>query len=211
MVNNTGQDCIYPKIKKKQRKAKMKIDPKFKLSSCLANEPARYDFHLVQLDPGNERAVVSNGRCLAIVPIELEKGDGIADMEYPILPASIQKANEKGKVEKSISVEGKEVTISTENKYGEPTGEKTSCTIEPCRTFYPDVYSIFPSDECIQEISLNPFYLVSVAKALGLSAKDGDNAVLKLQFYSKDGSKPVAIETVPYDENLKGLIMPVTK
>lgn len=168
----------------------MKIDNRYKIQKAVSMDETRYSIQnplLVRDKKGKGRLVATNGRIMAIVPVELDKRDRAGNV--PLAPI----VETQGKEPTELIINGKARLTKGDvvTEYPRPEGQ------------FPSWEQVQPKGKPVFEIHIDPALLLELARALG--TRHGEGVTLK---FRPGDNTPVEVEG--YGE-AHGLLMPMRK
>jgi len=174
---------------------------KTKLQVVASKENSRFAINGIYLDTEEKRLVATNGKCMAIIPAEIEEGDTTA-----ILNAELWTEKRKKNEPIEAKVNGSAVM---------PNG-KTFQHLDGQFPSYKDVIPTFEGKKTVK-FSLDPSLLMDLAHAMGFNRTDeyGQGITLEMEV-NEDGENtgsPILITNkIDFEftkEKAKGLLMPI--
>lgn len=182
----------------------MKIDKTSKLEKCAATSPTRYAMDVVYLDLQDKKhpvAVATDGKVLAVVPVELEDGD-----EAGMIPIEALKEARRGagrgdtariEVNGTLRAWGKKGPVTYERPDDVPFPDWRAVTKHEAQT----------TDKSLR-VCLNAKLLLNLAQALG-----SDSVELRFQPFDTDNGQVCPMDVRPVQggvHDAHGVIMPIT-
>jgi hypothetical protein len=180
----------------------MKFDRNCKLHLCCSkSEDTRFNTHAINIHgPLGCELVATNGRMLAVVPVELETGDEGDFIEVDTYKAALAaKMGYKGRA--TIRPAGDTVKVG-------PLEEMTFKQ-EPIDGDFPKVENVIPSKhDAKSSVIINPKMLWDLCQAIGQGAGSAKQAV-EIHFFGND--RPILVTTDAEDGGASpyGVIMPL--
>lgn len=171
----------------------MKLNKKYKIEKAVSTDTTQYVLnnpHLERTGTGKGVLIATDGRRLAVVPVELDVADRTGSV-----PLDAIKELVKDKYGRSVLiVNGKAELIRNDGSKAEyPRAEGT----------FPDWKRVIPTGKVDFEVTFNPQMLLDIARAIGVGK--GEGVTLRLR---KDGLQPIE---VTHDGEAHGVIMPMKK
>jgi hypothetical protein len=185
-------------------KIKMKFDRNCKLHLCCSKgEDTRFNTHKIKIHgPLGCELVATDGRMLAVVPVEIETGDEGDFLEVDTYKAALAaKLQYKGKA--TIRPAGDTVKVG-------PLEEMTFRQ-EPCDGRYPVIENLVPNkSDAKSSVLINPRMLWELCQAIGQGTWSAKQTV-ELHFFG--AGKPLLVTTDAEDGGASpyGVIMPLVK
>ena len=178
----------------------MKIETKYKLSQACSADETRLPLLGAYID--GDKAIATDGRIMAIVPIERVENE----LNKKIIPAEILKAIEKSKLG-VICLNGQATLIGSRG------GEISYPYVD---AQYPDYKRVLPAPTDCDKIALDAALLAKLAKAIGAHDDRRDQTIVILEISMEtdaDGKRkidPLAHigVTCARSPDARGLIMP---
>ena len=163
----------------------MKIDKKYKIESASSTDVSRYILNSVRVEKTGEQAqaIATDGRILAIVPVQLEDGDKEEVIVSPKAFATARKAGGKF-AEARIELNGSaKVTNGIEDQsFGYIEGN------------YPNWKQVLPGDyKKSLKVSLDAKLLLNLWKAIGGEA--ASNNRINLEIDTQSDFNPIKVTT----------------
>lgn len=169
----------------------MRIKNKYQIEKAAATDPTRYVLTFVHIAEDGKHLIATNGRILAMVPVEIEKSDdrGSAAIPGSVLVDARKKA--KRAPESFVGLNG-EFVHADSVRVPRPAAADVGA--------YVNYGKVIPKDPVIKHtVSLNPELLLELAKAIG-----GQKEVT-LEFQDGGGHPAIIVRSA----DAFGLIMPV--
>ena len=170
----------------------MKIETKYKIEEAASDDPKRYAIngvHVANVD-GSAKAVATNGRILAMVPVEIEEGDKV---DVNVKREAFTAARKVGKALKNPAAL---IELNGRATVKEPGGDRSFDYIEDR---FPNFLQVLPkAAEKTVKITLDIKLLTKLWKALGGEAMKTDGITLTIGC-DKDGAdiyRPVEVKTL---------------
>ena len=188
----------------------MKFDKKHKISEVAAREATRYAINsvLFERDDDGARLVATNGRCLAVVPVE----DAEDDVPGPISQAALRescKKRMKSSPDAVLAVDESVVKVigaGSTSEHQRPLGDSGAR--------FPDYRAVIPKAKNPVKVTLSARHLRELIDALGVMHDDVEGIVLTfdLTFDGKiDSGLPVRVDPVSDSNEAYGVIMPISE
>lgn len=177
----------------------MKIDKKYKIESASSTDVSRYILNSVRIektsvtpDGRQAQAIATDGKIMAMVPVQLEDGDKEEAIVSPKAFATARKACGK-LADARIELNGSAKVTSVE-------GEQSFGYIEGN---YPNWKQVQPGDyKDSLKVSLDAKLLFNLWKAIG--GESASNNRINLEIDTKNDMNPIKVTT---DGDGKGIIM----
>jgi DNA polymerase III sliding clamp (beta) subunit (PCNA family) len=177
----------------------MTIDKKYKIEEATSNDPNREVLHAVHIKTinGSAKAIATDGRMLAMVPVEMAEGDSdgvnvrneafkVARKAFKRLPSAHLKLDGKAMVDE----------LGSERAFSYVDGT------------FPDVEAVMPhpTDESI-EVTFDANLLIKLWKALGGEADKRQGVTIKIGCKDKEADQHRPIEVSVRGTDGYGLLM----
>ena len=175
----------------------MKIDKKYKIEAAASDDAARYIINSVRVEKAHTGAlaIATDGKIMALVPVELEEGDKHEAIIPPKAFAAARKACGKHRVDACMQLNGSAKVSSAE-------GEQSFGYIEGN---YPNWRQVLPSDyKNSLKVSLDAKLLLNLWKAIG--GESASNNRINLEIDTKNDMNPIKVTT---EGEGSGIIMPI--
>jgi len=175
----------------------MKIDKKYKIEAAASDDAARYIINSVRVERVDDGAlaIATDGKIMAIVPVELEESDKHEAIIPPKAFAAARKACGKHRVDACMQLNGSARVASAE-------GEQSFGYIEGN---YPNWKQVQPGDyKDSLKVSLDAKLLLNLWKAIG--GESASNNRINLEIDTKNDTNPIKVTT---EGDGKGIIMPI--
>jgi len=175
----------------------MKIDKKYKIEAAASDDATRYILNSVRVERVDDGAlaIATDGKIMAIVPVELEESDKHEAIIPPKAFAAARKACGKHRAEACMQLNGSAKVTSAE-------GEQSFGYIDGN---YPNWKHVLPGDyKDSLKVSLDAKLLLNLWKAIG--GETSSNNRINLEIDTKNDTNPIKITT---EGDGKGIIMPI--
>ena len=183
----------------KERHDIMKIDKKYKIESASSADATRQILNSVYIDKtegeSGAQAIATNGRIMAMVPVELRDGDKVGVIVSPKAFAAARKAC--GKLpDAHIELNGSAKVTGRDGEQSFPYVEGT----------FPNYRQVLPKEyKNSVKVTFDAKRLFALWKAIG--GEDASNNKVTLEIDSeKDSYSPIKVTT---DGDGKGILMPM--
>jgi DNA polymerase III sliding clamp (beta) subunit (PCNA family) len=175
----------------------MKIDKKYKIEAAASDDATRYILNSVRVERVDDGAlaIATDGKIMAIVPVELEESDKHEAIIPPKAFAAARKACGKHRVDACMQLNGSAKVTSAE-------GEQSFGYIDGN---YPNWKHVLPGDyKDSLRVSLDAKLLLNLWKAIG--GETSSNNRINLEIDTKNDTNPIKVTT---EGDGKGIIMPI--
>ena len=175
----------------------MKTKAKYEIELAASKDECRQVITNVQLDKKNNCLIATDGKILAIVPVETD----IDDISGPVSPEAFKNAR-KG-VSKKQREDNAEINIACKQKELKVYGKNDVTTMQRpnMNLNYPNYKQIIPRNEATIKIIFNPEYLLRIAKAIGSS----ESVTLEIV----DELSPITVYPNQKGNDAFGILMPL--
>lgn len=181
----------------------MKFDKKHKVFAAASREDSRYNIGsiLFERDDDGARLVATNGRILAVVPVEDADGDVPGMISQDAIREAV-KARTNAQPDAQVLLPDEKVA-KVMMKHGGLAEHS-----RPDETSFPEWKAVLPKAKNPVSITLSARYLRDLADALGV-AGDGITLTFDLQNGKIDGGLPVRVDASSPGNHSYGAIMPI--
>jgi len=189
----------------------MKFDKKYKIQEAATKEATRYAITevLFEKDDDGARLVATNGRILAVIPVEDADGDVAGFIERAtVVEATKGRTNSRPDAQLNLPSSDKALVHT---KAGTVEARRPDAE----HLHFPDYRGVIPKDQNTGlRINLSAEYLVALIKALGCNSNALDAITLTFQ-RDKDGNidscAPVLAKATGDEAGAYGVIMPISE
>jgi DNA polymerase III sliding clamp (beta) subunit (PCNA family) len=171
----------------------IKIDPKYKLEKVVSKDETRTNITVIKLDATTrfgQCAVATNGRSMAIVPVEFDQGSAPNDkglINVEALQASRKVKHAAGNMTLNGAIE-----LPDGRKFPRPSAADHS---------YPNWEAVLPKEKATLSVGVNAKLLLELAQAIG-------SETVRLDFI--DALSPITVTPCGYNaQGGHGVIMPM--
>lgn len=189
----------------------MQVDFKtFRLDKCAAKELGRFAMNAILLDVEGKRAVATDGRVLAVVPVEVSGHDVTGLLPVEAWGAATTAQRERGSDAEERSKIAANGTARVDPPKNARFAKKGAGVTEYPRPEYTDgcfprFESILPKGDPIFRVAFNPTFLLRLAEAVGYDAQ-ADAPSVTLEVFGK--GMPIRV-TATRENGAVGVMMPV--
>jgi len=176
----------------------MKTKAKYEIELAASSDECREVITNIQLYKDNKCLVATDGKILAIVPVEVEDGE----VNGPIPPQAFKSAR-KGITKKQKEIDDVEIDIHClEGELNIYTKKEGVHNIKrPRDILYPNFKQVIPRNKAKHTIRFNPELLMKLAKAIGSSES------IVLEFNDEDS--PIEVYSCDKTNEAFGVLLPI--
>lgn len=171
----------------------MKLNKKYQIEKAASSDPTWFVITNIHIAEDRKHLVATDGRMLAIVPVELDKKDDRGS--GAIAPSVIIDARKKAR-------RSDDLFISMNGTFQHVDGMTAPRISAEDAGVYPNYLQLIPKDPAIKnKVTLNPEMLLSLARALG------DSKSITLEFQDVSGHPAI----IARNGDAIGLLMPLSE